>query len=115
MDCNTFRDFFNIPNCLLVNSYLAIFVYMWFDNHIMIKNLAFVVGEFPCFLNTYSNNHILALLRRGFNVEIFSLKGGNWENMPEELKQVKIRYLTMPDNKFWRICVAIPKIIKLLF
>lgn len=81
--------------------------------------LAFIIGQFPAVSETFIINQVADLADKGIEVEIFSFKKGNKENISQRFYDYKMaektHYLNMPGNIFLRFLEAIPKILKLLF
>ncbi len=80
--------------------------------------VAFVVGSFPEISETFIINQVADLLRRGTDVNVFSLKYGNTENISERYYEHSMKdrclYLSMPENLLRRFFVALPKAISIL-
>lgn len=82
------------------------------------KKIIFVVGEFPVVSETFIINQVADLMDRGVDVEIFSFRKGNEENVSERFVRYgmaqRVRYCDMPKNIRIRCAYAIPKIMYLL-
>ena len=81
--------------------------------------IAFIVGVFPAVSETFIINQVADLQERGIDVEIFSFKRGGKEGISRRFFEYnmaeKVKYLEMPQNKFKRIFLALPKIFQVLF
>jgi len=81
--------------------------------------IAFIVGTFPVISETFIINQIADLSDKGIEVDVFSFNKGSLENISSRFfdykMQQKVKYLEVPNNKFLRIILAVPKIIHVLF
>jgi len=82
------------------------------------KRIAFVVGVFPALSETFIIDQIADLMDRDIEVEIFAFRKGNSANISGRYFKYgmkdKTHYLQMPKNRFMRVFLAIPKIIRML-
>jgi colanic acid/amylovoran biosynthesis glycosyltransferase len=79
--------------------------------------IAFIIGIFPTISETFIINQVADLIDRGIDIEIISFMRGNVENISAKYFQYamdkKTTYLDFPGNKFKRLVVSFPKIVKL--
>ena len=94
-----------------------------------INKIAFIVPEFPSVSQTWLLSQITGLIDRGFEVDIYSFKQGESDNVSDEYVaynlSAKTTYLYFPQNKLTRLVKGIgllfyvllqrPKIIPKLF
>jgi len=68
--------------------------------------VAFVIGSFPAISETFIINQVADLYDQGVEVEIFSFRRGNHENISQRFFDYQMaqrtHYLDMPENIFRR-------------
>jgi glycosyltransferase involved in cell wall biosynthesis len=80
----------------------------------MVFRIALYTNQFPSTVNTFFSRDVIALLRNGFDIDVYTVypvKDANWHNVPVQWRgeirdQVNIRYVS-PIH-----CVDIPDIIR---
>lgn len=83
------------------------------------RRIAFIVGRFPVVSETFIINQVADLIDRGIEIEIFSFRKGDKNNISQRFYEYnmfnKVHYLDTPHNLIIRVLSAIPRIIHILF
>lgn len=81
--------------------------------------IAFIVEKFPVVSETFIIDQVVGLLKRGIEVEIFSIQKGDFKNISDSFNQYNlgkhVHYLGVPKNKFFRYVKVVPIFIHVLF
>jgi colanic acid/amylovoran biosynthesis glycosyltransferase len=84
-----------------------------------VKKIAFVVGIFPVFSETFIINQVADLIDRGVDVRVYTFRKGSTEHVSERYQEYKMAertiLLDMPASFINRFFAMVPKFLHLLY